>query len=233
VTGWHALKGPATSDGGELEAYTRPSETVLESPAIASCPVRLQAYWQLAAPASLDLQLLIASQRLVAKATVHTETRVPAEQVLVLFERTGDGRFEDARRMASPRSSGITFLRRTAGDDDLSRVGPKVESRRVAFGTVLLVYRLADRSASYVEMARAQDVDQLTIFWDKGERAGAAAARRVREMRTHVRFFGSDLEKGVILRSRMRAALLPRQDDLEQAGALYDRFLAEPPPLAV
>ena len=43
--------------------------------------------------------------------------------------------------------------------------------------------------------------------------------------------FSGRLEKGVILRSRLRGAFLPRRDDLQAAARLQRQFEAEPPPL--
>jgi hypothetical protein len=45
------------------------------------------------------------------------------------------------------------------------------------------------------------------------------------------RLFLSDLEKGVILRARVRGLLLPRQGDQPAAAEAYTEFAASPPPL--
>ncbi len=45
------------------------------------------------------------------------------------------------------------------------------------------------------------------------------------------RLFGHDLEKGVILRGRLRGMVVPRPVDEAVARAAYARFLREPPPL--
>jgi hypothetical protein len=45
--------------------------------------------------------------------------------------------------------------------------------------------------------------------------------------------FGLDIEKGVILRARLRAAIIPRRRDTEQATRLFKQFVAEPPRLSV
>jgi len=50
------------------------------------------------------------------------------------------------------------------------------------------------------------------------------------ELRHRV-FFPEDLEKGVILRARLRALLLPRAGDSEAAARYHQSFLASPPPL--
>jgi hypothetical protein len=47
------------------------------------------------------------------------------------------------------------------------------------------------------------------------------------------RLFRGPLEKGVILRSRLRGVLLPRSDDVALAAACYREFTASQPPLTV
>lgn len=48
---------------------------------------------------------------------------------------------------------------------------------------------------------------------------------------TRYRLFGHDLEKGVILRGRLRGILVPRATDLAAARSAYARFLTETPNL--
>jgi hypothetical protein len=43
--------------------------------------------------------------------------------------------------------------------------------------------------------------------------------------------FASFLEKGVILRARLRGEFLPRERDADLAAEAYRQFLAAPPPL--
>ena len=45
--------------------------------------------------------------------------------------------------------------------------------------------------------------------------------------------FGHDLEKGVILRGRLRGMIVPRMVDVAAAHAAYERFVAEPPNLTL
>jgi hypothetical protein len=45
------------------------------------------------------------------------------------------------------------------------------------------------------------------------------------------RLFVSRLEKGVILRARVRGVLVIREDDCSLAAAAYHRFVKSPPPL--
>jgi hypothetical protein len=45
--------------------------------------------------------------------------------------------------------------------------------------------------------------------------------------------FGLDIEKGVILRGRVRGAFIPRRRDTDHATRLFKQFVAEPPHLSV
>ena len=47
-----------------------------------------------------------------------------------------------------------------------------------------------------------------------------------------LQLFGHDLEKGVILRGRMRALLIPRENDVKTALAAFDAFVQESPNLS-
>ena len=72
---------------------------------------------------------------------------------------------------------------------------------------------------TYVEMARPQDL-----------------SRRIHEGRlpfvaTRYGLFGHDLEKGVVLRARLRALWLPKSIAFTEAERAFTDFLNEPPPL--
>jgi hypothetical protein len=41
------------------------------------------------------------------------------------------------------------------------------------------------------------------------------------------------LEKGVILRGRLRGMIVDRRDDVEEAKIAYAKFIAEPPHLSI
>ena len=72
---------------------------------------------------------------------------------------------------------------------------------------------------AYVEMVRPED-----------------AARRISEGRlpfraTRYGLFGYDLERGVVLRARLRGFWIPIGQAFDRAESLYRDFLDEPPPL--
>jgi hypothetical protein len=82
---------------------------------------------------------------------------------------------------------------------------------------------------TYVELARPADVARKSVIWPMtdwprgGENWGRFSERHA--------LFGHDLEKGVIVRARLRACWFPGESTLSDCSALLDEFLAEPPPL--
>ena len=77
---------------------------------------------------------------------------------------------------------------------------------------------------SYAELVHPADFRQSTL---------AARESSSADVRLAHRLFHRRLEKGVILRSRLRGVFLPREHDMELAAAEYRRFAAsEPPPTA-
>ena len=82
------------------------------------------------------------------------------------------------------------------------------------------LFRWPDRGLSYAEMAFPSD--------SHGERLTLSDAGRL-ELRRRV--FVDSLEKGVILRTRIRGVYLPSPRDEELAAAAYREFIHSPPPL--
>lgn len=92
---------------------------------------------------------------------------------------------------------------------------PPGEIKRVA--PLLVLYRPPGVTVSYAEMCHPHDGIGVDI--DDG-----------RIIRFHL--FGHDLEKGVILRGRLRGIIMPREGDEEEAQRAYAQFLKEPPHLS-
>jgi hypothetical protein len=86
-------------------------------------------------------------------------------------------------------------------------------------GPCCIVLRLNDSQLSYVEMEPAQDFREL----------------RVRHTSDQVslrhRLFPQRLEKGVILRARVRGLFVPRGNDLQSAADFYEQFNRDALPL--
>jgi hypothetical protein len=83
----------------------------------------------------------------------------------------------------------------------------------------------ADPGLNYVEMVQPNDVARRIIV----EPAGQLPSHR--SSITRYALFGHDLEKGVVLRARLRGCWIRSQTPEDDARRLYDAFLQEPPPL--
>ncbi len=84
----------------------------------------------------------------------------------------------------------------------------------------------AESARHYIEMVQPDDCSRRLIL----EPTGPGASRRFR-MATCYQLFGHDLEKGVILRARLRGLWLNSETPDVQALAAYEQFLGEPLPL--
>lgn len=77
----------------------------------------------------------------------------------------------------------------------------------------------------------ASDASYLELLHPAAFATSEQEVHGVRVRLRHLLFFPEDLEKGVILRARLRAILMPSAGDSEAAAGYYRRFLASPPPL--
>ncbi len=84
------------------------------------------------------------------------------------------------------------------------------------------LFRFPGQQISYAEMVHPADF--------QGSELGFAA-EKAPAMEVRHRLFVEHLEKGVILRARVRGALLPRHEDAALAASLYAAFASADPPL--
>ncbi len=110
--------------------------------------------------------------------------------------------------VASQLASGETFLV-SVSDGAQSRVEPIQQLQRIGATNqdVCIVSRFEDSSLSYVEVMQSGDFREITLRPDS---EGSSVEWEL---------FADFLEKGVIRRARVHAALLPRERDLELAKA--------------
>jgi hypothetical protein len=99
---------------------------------------------------------------------------------------------------------------------------PQLESASEATGC--FIARPSGSQFSYVEIVHPVDYTDIDITH------GDSAPPRVRIVH---QFFRERLEKGVILRARMRAGIVARTADETTAADAYSRFAAMEPPLTV
>jgi hypothetical protein len=78
----------------------------------------------------------------------------------------------------------------------------------------------------YVEMAHPDDVARRASFESVAERSAGFSGRAIRYA-----LFGLPLEKGVVLRARLRGCWARSRAPEQEAAALYQVFLQEPLPL--
>jgi hypothetical protein len=99
----------------------------------------------------------------------------------------------------------------------------RFEAQRPGNGCVL--FRSVVDATSYVEMIHPADEagGMLSVGGMSGEPDHTTCTLHT--------LFASPLEKGVILRARLRGVFLPRERDTELAAEAYRQFLAAPPPL--
>jgi hypothetical protein len=84
----------------------------------------------------------------------------------------------------------------------------------------------ADGMACYVEMVQPDDAARRIT----GEPVGPTAGER-RPLSTRYALFGHDLEKGVVLRARLRGIWLATPPEAERLAAIYREFREEGLPL--
>ncbi len=84
------------------------------------------------------------------------------------------------------------------------------------------LFRFPRHEISYAEMVHPADFQGSELDY---------VAERDRAVEVRHRLFVEHLEKGVILRARVRGALLRRHDDAALAAAVYAAFASADPPL--
>ncbi len=191
----------AAADGGTVDAYVRQGDLIASYPQTDQRPFVAQIYWRLV-DASLDPRQALVVDLQLSVNTSHWHTCPRLTAGSQLpAAECYWVQFDDAPR---------------AHLFDASQIAGGFELPPRAAG---VLFRPRAMSYSYLELVPPED-----RVSDRVE-TSAAACRL-----TH-RLFSPDLEKGVILRSRLRGAWLPRANDLALAEQLYRQFLASPLPL--
>ena len=84
----------------------------------------------------------------------------------------------------------------------------------------------SNRDIYYVEMVRPNDCSRRLLLNPNGMYSEPGTG-----MSTRYELFGHDLEKGVVLRGRLRGLWIKSGSPERDAHACYEAFLSEPPPL--
>ena len=143
---------------------------------------------------------------------VDLQVSVQTSLLDILAQLTSSSRLPAGQLLRANAAGGFTSLDdMPAGDGEFSS----------ADGPSLFVHRPAGEAWSYVEMTHAVDFHRELVV-----RAASEPAFTLRHW-----LFAALLEKGVILRARVRGLFVPRHEDLELASREYERFTAAPLPL--
>ena len=202
------------------DAYVREGDLVVTYAQTDERPMRVQIYWRAGqggatGPAAdltvdhlptIDLQVSVQTSLLGVPTPVTVASQLQVAEVLRLV------------------------------DEKASRFEPLEWSARLSLeaapGGGCLLLRPPTGDWSYAEMIHPADFEraELTVA-----PAAPAADRDPSEVDREVvltrHLFPDSLEKGVILRGRLRGVFLPRRDDLRLLSACYASFLSMPPPL--
>lgn len=215
--------GRVGAEGALLERRLRRNVVDAQFRATKRWPARLHLYWKATTAGQIDLEVLVATPQPLEKLEVVTVGHVPCAEAMVPVsgKRTSWVGIHAATQFGSrslvlPRDRAVALF---SMDGRTPRFGETVLAP--AYGYPIVVYRLRNPDWSYVEMSHPEDCARIVA------RVDAAVAR------VSFGLFGLDLEKGVILRGRVRGIFVPRRADLDQAMELFKRFLAQKPPLSV
>jgi hypothetical protein len=185
--------------------------------------VRLHIYWKATAPSQLDMEVLASSVHLLDCLEVQTLSRFRSGEVLVRASATGSG-WLDVRDARALGSKWLVFARdRMAGLMGLDGRTPAPDVAMLAgfYRQPVVIYRPRGQRWSYVEMARPDDCARVIVGIER------------RDPTVSFGLFGLDIEKGVILRGRVRGAFISRSKDLRDCLRLFSRFANESPRLSV
>lgn len=198
------LPGHAAADEDLLlDCYTRGRELVAAYRPSAIWPVQADIIWHVGGP----------SQAASTLATIDVVISVRTELL--------DSRPEMAVVSMLP---AMEVCRLLDGDRaqfaSLPMSSMATESIEPHSGPSCLLFRSADSQFSYVEMSHPEDLRRDELVAAEGGM-----------VQTRHRLFSEALEKGVILRARVRGAFVPRQGDQRIAATCFAAFAAEEPPL--
>jgi hypothetical protein len=191
--------------------------------AVPSCPARVQLYWKAVRARQVELETLVAISTAVERLEAFTISRIPCFQALLplaaakpVWLDLAEAPRWGARWLVAPRDHAAA---RFSLDGRFPRFGELALAPPYRYPLVL--YRLTDPDWSYVEISHSDDCARIV-------------ARRDRTTAwVHFGLFGLDIEKGVILRGRVRGVFLKRDHDTARAIELYEQLTAESPRLSV
>jgi hypothetical protein len=186
------------------DCYVRDAAVVVAYGASTDWPVQIDAVWRALTPTTSN-GWIAAIELIVSVRTALLDSR-PALSVQNSLA------VQETWRLADPARPHFEAV-------GLSQTGPALAWKNGAGG---FLFRLWPSDLSYVEMVHPADFCRDALANEHEQ------AFRVRA--THC-LFSNPLEKGVVLRGRVRGIFLPRGNDMAAAAAAYAQFAAEDPPL--
>jgi hypothetical protein len=185
-------------------------------------PVRLQLYWCALRPRAIDSEILLTPSHDFDGLEVLTISESPAErsdhgECLVRSNRWIDVRQTQlASWLVVPRDG-------DAAASSLDGRSPRLDCMALLppCRSPMVCFRPPGRTWSYVEMSHSDDC--VRVF----------ARRQDNRFQWGFGLFGLDVEKGILLRGRVRGVFVPRRGDLRHADRRFKSFVAEPPRLSV
>ena len=196
---------PTSQPEPSPELHVRGAAVAASYPESTGWPVQVDLLWRAFSAGRSD-PFLGAIELVLSVRTPHGESRPALTATSVL---PGG----EVLRLGDPAS--VHFERLELSEEGVLAMEPGV-------GSGCLVFRIPDADVSYAEMIHPADFhdDQL-----------AQHAGPDRTLRLCHRLFPDPLEKGVILRARIRGGFFARGGDLERVAADYAAFAAAEPPL--
>ncbi len=208
-----------------IDPYTRGPDLVATYGEVPEHRLRSQVYWRcLAAQGfadsfspsvviAFDLILSSNTSLLDSDPRLNVRSQIPGVAEVIQFHCSSAGANDwHARQISPPQSI------------DNSAQPIIVAPEEGAAGCFLI--RLGRMPFSYLEMVHPADFCGSTITFNLSQAGG-------QDVLVEHQLFHQRLEKGVILRARVRSAIIARQQDEETALAAYQKFAAAEPPLTV
>ena len=187
------------------EAHVRGSQLVAAYEEAPNRPLRVDASWR------------------VLRANPTEEFLIGVELVVSVQTHLLDGCPELSAQSRLAAEETLHLRDVTSGEYQTLPLSPgRVSTVEPADGSPCLLFRLVGTDLSYAEMVHPADFRRAELT-GSGEDGETVHVRH--------RLFSESIEKGVLLRARVRGLFLPREDDMRVAATCYAAFAAAEPPL--
>lgn len=208
----------------EIDAYVRENDLIATFERAGPRPMRAQVYWRWLEASELTPELaahVLLAFDVIASVNTSLLDANPSSTVCSLIESV-----EELLNLSKSDQDGLHAV----------HVGPATDRRDDAVKTIgpthpntgCFVTRLGTGELSWVEMVHPTDFRGSTAtLSESGSLPGRGSIRLVHEL------FQQRLEKGVILRARVRGALVEQSRGADVAIEAYQRFSVGEPPLTV